>query len=109
MGSFLKYILDQAFPPNDVLVCFCCKSALVSELPFQVTALVCKAGHLFPRNPGCSQCGCDFTRAAVACVRADWKLAPEAIAGAGTWLRDHHSGVCTHDLVPLGRVKMSLA
>lgn len=85
------------------------KSALVSELPFQVTALVCRAGHLFRRNPGCSQCVCDFACAVVPCVRADWMLAPEAIAGAGTWLGDHHSGVCTHDLVPLGRVKTSLA
>lgn len=56
-----------------------------------------------------SVCVCDFTCAAVACVRPEWMLAPEAVAGAGTWLRDHHCGVCTHDLVPLGRVRMSLA
>lgn len=85
------------------------KSTLVSELCFQVTALVCRAGHLLPRNAGCSQCVCDFTCAAAACVGADWMSALEAIARTGTWLRDHPSGVCTLDSVPLGRVKMSLA
>lgn len=87
MGSFLKCILDQAFPPSDVFFAFCCKSALVSELPFQVAALVFRAGHLFPGNPGCFQCVCDFTCAAVACVRADWMLALEATVGVGTWLQ----------------------
>ncbi|XP_063269020.1 thrombospondin type-1 domain-containing protein 4-like [Prinia subflava] len=60
------------------------KSALVSELPFQVTALVCRAGHLFPRNPGSSQRVCDGTCAAVACARAGGVLAAEQEQGRGS-------------------------
>ena len=81
MGSFLKCRLEQAFPPNDIFVCFLLKTSCSFSAPLSGEC-ACLQGsvliyqHRTDSGNSCYfKCMCYFTYAAVTCVRAHWTLA----------------------------------
>lgn len=98
MGSFLKCRLDQAFPPNNIFVCFLLKTSFCFHTDLsgeraclQGSALI-YLHHTDSRDSCCFKCACYFPYAAVTCVRACWTLSNKAnnrnedVAKGSSWL-----------------------